>query len=129
MVIFNVSETWRNAHNRTFRGFDPDDDRIKVRANGNIPCMIDGNGNCMNTGDRRIYCHYNNYNTILTVTLIPHIADTNDNCSLKMKSRHNERFCAKFISTFGANLNGDLIMPQDDKVSISDLSKTFYSFT
>ncbi len=91
MVVFNVSATWSNGHNRIFRGFDPDDDKVEVRANGNIPCLIDGNGNCTITGDRRrIYCHYNNYNAILTVTFIPHFAGTNDNCSLKMRSRHNE---------------------------------------
>ena len=91
MVVFNISGTWSNGHNRIFRGFDPDDDKVEVRANGNIPCVIDGNGNCTITGDRRrIYCHYNNYNAILTVTLIPHFAGTKDNCSLKMRSRHNE---------------------------------------
>lgn len=91
MVVFDISGTWSNGHNRIFRGFDPDDNKVEVRANGNIACVIDGNGNCTITGDRRrIYCHYNNYNAILTVTLIPHFAGMNDNCSLKMRSRHNE---------------------------------------
>jgi hypothetical protein len=91
MVIINISETWSNGHNRTFRRVDPDDDKVELRANGNIPCVIDGNGNCTITGDRRrIYCHYNNYNALLTVTLIPHFVGVKDNCSLKMRSRHNE---------------------------------------
>src|SRR5206468_8384079 len=76
MVVFDISGTWSNGHNRIFRGFDPDDDKVEVRANGNIPCVIDGNGNCTITGD--------------PVTFIPHFAGTNDNCSLKMRSRHNE---------------------------------------
>jgi hypothetical protein len=91
MAIFNVSEVWSNGQNRSFRGFDPFDDKVEIRANGNTPCVIDGNGNCTITGNRRrIYCHYNNYNAILTVTLIPQFKERNDNCSLKMRSRHNE---------------------------------------
>ena len=38
MVVFNISETWSNGHKRIFRGFDPEDDKVEVRANGNIPC-------------------------------------------------------------------------------------------
>jgi len=92
MVIFNVSEMWSNRHSRSFRGFDPDDDKVEVRANSNTLCVIDGNDNCTINGNRRrIYCHYNNYNAILTVTLIPQFAGKKDNCSLKMRSRHNER--------------------------------------
>ncbi|MFN2435169.1 MAG: hypothetical protein ABR515_07320 [Nitrososphaeraceae archaeon] len=91
MAEFNVSEEWSNGHGRSFIGFDPDDNKVEVRANGNTPCKIDGNGNCTITGNRRrIYCHYNNYNAILTVTLIPHFAGSKDDCSLKMRSRHNE---------------------------------------
>lgn len=92
MTVFNVSEKWSNGHNRSFRKLDPDDDRLEVRANGNTLCLIDGNGNCTIAGDkRRIYCHYNNYNAILTVVLIPHFKSIKDNCSLKMRSRHNEQ--------------------------------------
>ncbi len=91
MSRINVSELWGNGHNRSFRGFDPDDDKVEVRADGNTSCVIDGNGNCTITGNRRrIYCHYINYNAILTVMLIPHFAGSKDNCSLKMRSRHNE---------------------------------------
>ena len=91
MVNLSISEAWSDGHNRTFRGFDPDDNKVEVRANGNAPCIIDGNGNCTITGNRRrIYCYYNNYNAILTVTLIPYFKDMKDNCSLKMRSRHNE---------------------------------------
>jgi hypothetical protein len=91
LKVFNVSQTWSNGHSRTFRGLDPYDDKVEVRANGNIACVIDGNGNCTITGDRRrIYCNYNNYNAILTVILIPYFAGETDNCSLKMRSRHNE---------------------------------------
>ena len=91
MVNLSISEGWSNGHNRTFRGFDPYDGKVEVRADGNTPCVIDGNGNCTITGNRRrIYCYYNNYNAILTVTLKPYFKDMNDNCSLKMRSRHNE---------------------------------------
>jgi hypothetical protein len=91
LVTLNISETWSNGHKRTFNRLDPDDDKLEVRANGNTACLIDGKGNCTINGDRRrIYCHYNNYNAILTVTLIPNFVGVNDNCSLKMRSRHNE---------------------------------------
>lgn len=46
MTILDVSEKWRNGHNRSFSKFDPDDHRLEVRANGNTLCLIDGNGNC-----------------------------------------------------------------------------------
>ena len=51
MVIFNISETWSNGRNRTFRGSDRDHDKGEVRANGNAPFVIEGNGNCMISGD------------------------------------------------------------------------------
>jgi len=51
MVISNISGTWSSGHNRTFRGSDPDDDNGDVRANGNAPCVIEGDGNYMITGD------------------------------------------------------------------------------
>ena len=51
MVISNMSGTWSNGRNRTFRGSDPDDDNDKVRANGNAPCLIEDNSNCMITAD------------------------------------------------------------------------------
>lgn len=51
MGISNMSGTWSNGRNRTFRGSDPDDDNDKVLGNGNSPCVIDGNGNCMITGN------------------------------------------------------------------------------
>ena len=38
MVISNMSGTWSNGLNRTFRGSVPDYDNDKVRANGNAPC-------------------------------------------------------------------------------------------
>jgi hypothetical protein len=87
----NVSEKWNNGHNRTFTGFDPDDKNVEVRADSGTSCNIDGNGNCTITGDRRrIYCYYNNYNSILTLTLIPNFKSSGDDCSLKLRSRHNE---------------------------------------
>ena len=91
MVNLSISRAWSNGHNRTFRGFDPDDDKVEVRADGNMSCVIDGDGNCTITGNRRrIYCYYNNYNAILTVTLIPYFREMKDNFSLKLRSRHNE---------------------------------------
>jgi len=51
MVILNISGIRSNGHNRTFRVSDPDDDKDEVRANGNAPCVIEGNGNCMISGD------------------------------------------------------------------------------
>ena len=45
VIIFDISGMWSNGPNRSFRWFDPDDDKIEVRAAGNMPC-IDSNGNC-----------------------------------------------------------------------------------
>jgi hypothetical protein len=45
-----MSGAWSNGHNRTFRGSDRDHDKSEVRANGNAPCVIERNGNCMITG-------------------------------------------------------------------------------
>jgi hypothetical protein len=42
MMILNISETWNNGHNSTFRGSYPDDDNAEVFANGNAPSMIEG---------------------------------------------------------------------------------------
>ena len=55
MTVFNVSEKWSNGHNRSFRNFDPDDDRLEVRADGNTLCLIDGNGNCKLQGIKEEY--------------------------------------------------------------------------
>jgi len=58
MVISNISGTWSSGHNRTFRGSDPDYYNGEVRANGNAPCVIEGDGNYMITGDADVleYC-------------------------------------------------------------------------
>ena len=51
MAISNISGIWSKVHNRTFRGSHPDDDYGEVRVNGNAPCVIEGDGNYMITGD------------------------------------------------------------------------------
>ena len=51
MVNLSISEAWSDGHNRTFRGFDPDDNKVEVGANGNTRCIVDGNGNCTITGN------------------------------------------------------------------------------
>jgi hypothetical protein len=51
MVISNISGTWGSGHNRTISGSDPDDHNGEVPANGNAPCVIEGDGNYMITGD------------------------------------------------------------------------------
>jgi hypothetical protein len=40
-----------NGHNRTFSVSDRDHDIGEVYVNGNAPFMIEGNSNCMITGD------------------------------------------------------------------------------
>lgn len=95
MVIFNVSEKWSIGIPRTLTqiGFDPKDPNVEFRAGQrNRKLVIDGNGNATISGNRaRIYCHYKNYNSILTLTLIPNFIDEEeDDCSLKLRSRHNE---------------------------------------
>jgi hypothetical protein len=96
MVVFNISEKWSNGIERTLTGhheFDPQDDKVESAAGSNRRVFIDGNGNSTISGDKaRIYCHYTNYNSILTVTLIPNFKDAKkDECSLKLRSRHEER--------------------------------------
>jgi hypothetical protein len=96
MVIFNVSERWNNGKSRTLTNaheFDPFDNIVECAAGkkGTRRVVIDGQGNCTISGDKiRIYCHYKNYNAILTVTLIPHFTGRKDECSLKLRSRHEE---------------------------------------
>ena len=51
MVISNISGTLCSSPNRIFRGSDPDDDNGEVHANGNAPCVIEGDGDYMITGD------------------------------------------------------------------------------
>jgi hypothetical protein len=49
MVILSIFGIRSNGHSRNFRGSDPNDDNDKPCANGNAPCMIEGNGNSMIT--------------------------------------------------------------------------------
>ena len=51
MVISTISGIWSNGHIRTFRGSHPDDDYGELLVNGNAPCVIEGDGNYMITGD------------------------------------------------------------------------------
>jgi hypothetical protein len=51
MVISNISGTGSNGHIRAFRGSRLDDDYGEVHANGNAPCVIEGDGNYMIIGD------------------------------------------------------------------------------
>ncbi|HKQ22545.1 MAG TPA: hypothetical protein VJS91_10930 [Nitrososphaeraceae archaeon] len=96
MVIFNVSEKWNNGKSRTLtraHEFDPFDDKVECAAGAKATrkVVIDGQGNCTISGDKvRIYCHYENYNSRLTVTLIPHFKGRKDEGSLKLRSRHEE---------------------------------------
>ena len=47
MVILNISETWNNVHNTTFRDSYLEDDNSEILPNGNAPYMIKGNSDCM----------------------------------------------------------------------------------
>jgi len=47
MAILNLSETWNNGHNTTFRDSYLDDDNSKILPNGNAPYVIKGNDDCM----------------------------------------------------------------------------------
>jgi hypothetical protein len=51
MLMFNISGAWSHGHNRAFRRSDCDHDKGEVRANGNVPHMIEGNDYCIITGD------------------------------------------------------------------------------
>jgi hypothetical protein len=51
MVISNIFGTWNSGHIRTFRGSSPHDDYGEEHANGNAPCVIEGDGNYMIIGD------------------------------------------------------------------------------
>ena len=46
MVILNISETWNNGHNTTFRDSHLEDDNSEILPNGNAPYVIKGNGDC-----------------------------------------------------------------------------------
>ena len=61
MVILNIPGTRSNSHNRTFRGSDPDDDKGQVPANDNAPYVIEGNGNCIISGDADPLEHCNTF--------------------------------------------------------------------
>jgi len=47
VAILNLSETWNNGHNTTFRDLYLEDDNSKILPNGNAPYVIKGNGDCM----------------------------------------------------------------------------------
>ena len=47
MVILNISETWNNCHNTTFRDSYLEDDNSEILPNGNAPYVIKGNCDCM----------------------------------------------------------------------------------
>ena len=50
MVILDISETWNNDHNPTFRESYLENDNGKILVSGNAPYEIKGNGNCMIIG-------------------------------------------------------------------------------
>jgi hypothetical protein len=50
MVILDISETWNNDHNPTFRESYLEDDNGKILVSGNAPYEIKGNGNCIIIG-------------------------------------------------------------------------------
>jgi hypothetical protein len=99
MATFNISEKWNNGHPRTLTGHgpdngrDPDDDKIFSAAGEDRKVTIDGQGHCNISGDRvRIYALYNNYDSVLSLTLKPNFEEDDDDadCSLKLRSRHQE---------------------------------------
>ena len=47
MVILNISETWNNGHNTTFRDSYLEDDNSEILPNGNAPYVIKRNGDCV----------------------------------------------------------------------------------
>ena len=47
MAILNLSETWNNGHNTTFRDSYLEDDNSEIFPNSNAPYVIKGNGDCM----------------------------------------------------------------------------------
>jgi hypothetical protein len=49
MVILSIFGIRSNGYSRDIRGSDPNDDNDKPYANGNAPCMIEGNDNSMIT--------------------------------------------------------------------------------
>src|SRR5688572_15440930 len=94
MVVFNISKKWNNGNSRTLtrhQQFDPDDNKVYSAAGENRKVTIDGRGNCTISGNRvRIFALYNNYNSVLTLTVKLNFEEEDDNCSLKLRSRHNE---------------------------------------
>lgn len=114
METFNISEKWSNGERRTLtraHQFDPFDDKVEVAAGDSRKLVIDGNGNATISRQRaRIYAHYKNYDSILTLTLIPNFkGDLREaNCALKLRSRHEEyeEECPKDDPVFDSNAFG-----------------------
>ena len=50
MVIIELSETWNNSHNPTFRESYLENDNGEILVSGNSPYEIKGKGNCMIIG-------------------------------------------------------------------------------
>lgn len=50
MVKLDISETWNNDHDATFRESDQEDENGELLANGNAPYFVHSNGNYMIIG-------------------------------------------------------------------------------
>jgi len=87
----NISEKWTTAKTLTGHHEFYTDGKTESAAGSNRKVVFDGKGNCTISGDQvRVYCHYTNYNSVLTLDLVPNLVSSGDDCSLKLRSRHNE---------------------------------------
>lgn len=50
MMIFSMFVRWNTGHNRPIRTSDPEADAEIVSMDGNMQCMVEGNGDHIITG-------------------------------------------------------------------------------
>ena len=116
-TIIDVSKEWNNGIERTLTKsgqYDPYDKKSEFRiGDSNIggTAYFDGKGNCTIKGHMsRLYCHYPNYNSKLTLDFVPNfITNGNppDDISMKLRSRHHistDKPCAERVGGVGWNV-------------------------
>jgi|SRR5687768_6759523 len=108
-ILWTSIGSWDNGHDRTFSAFDPDDNRLEMRAGDNREMHIDGEGNGFQTGARgRQYIYVNNYNASMELWYTPN--SSIDNLSLRIRSRHNEGgSCGNAFGGYGLVIEKNLL--------------------
>ena len=61
MVILNILGIRSIGCNRAFKESNPNDDNEELCSNGNLPCMVESNGNSMITHSKCIYSEHKSF--------------------------------------------------------------------